>query len=240
MRILLLADIHSNLTALRAVLEDADKKSFDKIAFLGDLIDYGMRPNETVALIRQLELKLCCSLWGNHERALFANETDRFASQRGVDCSVFTKKNLTVETIEYLQRMSRNGFYDWEAEGCRCLFIHGSLQDPFWKEIAPGMQGEGYRAYDFVFSGHSHRPHFFENYYEVDCPAMRNRKKTVFINPGSVGQPRNHNKRAQYGIFDTKTESMEFCAVSYDIEAEQSLYTEEIHSFYKERLARGI
>ena len=71
-------------------------------------------------------------------------------------------------------------------------------------------------------------------------PLMRNNKKTVFINPGSVGQPRNHNPRAQYAILDTETGECQLLSAEYDIAYEQSLYQEEIDPFYKERLERGV
>ena len=61
----------------------------------------------------------------------------------------------------------------------------------------------------------------------------RFKKKTVFLNPGSVGQPRNHNSAAQFAILDSETEEIHFVKVEYDIEKEQSLYNGEIDDFYK-------
>ena len=66
------------------------------------------------------------------------------------------------------------------------------------------------------------------------------RKKTVFINPGSVGQPRNHNPYAQYGILDTQTQNYEHRSVRYDVDKEQALFDPRVDSFYKERLKKGI
>lgn len=65
-------------------------------------------------------------------------------------------------------------------------------------------------------------------------------KKTVFINPGSVGQPRNQNPRAQYVYIEVDSGSVHFNAVSYDIESERNLYPDGIDPFYKDRILTGI
>ena len=81
--------------------------------------------------------------------------------------------------------------------------MHGSIEEVFWESIVPEEKHIGYEKYDFVISGHSHRSHVFSEFYYDNNEIMRNEKKTVFLNPGSVGQPRNHNPRAQYAIWDT-------------------------------------
>lgn len=105
------------------------------------------------------------------------------------------------------------------------------------QEIA---QNADYARYDFVLCGHSHVPHLTEHFYSVQNPDYRNKKRVVFINPGSVGQPRNHNPRAQYAYFDTDTEAIHFNSAAYDIESERSLYPSDLDEFYSERLVRGI
>ena len=64
--------------------------------------------------------------------------------------------------------------------------------------------------------------------------------KTLFINPGSIGQPRNLNSNAQFCVIDTMTQSVDFCSLKYDIERESKLYTNEIDSYYRDRLYKGI
>ena len=63
---------------------------------------------------------------------------------------------------------------------------------------------------------------------------------TVFINPGSVGQPRNHNPNAHFAIWDTDDESVELLTVKYDIESEIKKFTDDVDVFYKERIRKGI
>ena len=104
----------------------------------------------------------------------------------------------------------------------------------------PGQDLREYKKYDYVFSGHSHLPHIFGEYYYVDNIEYRNKKRTMFINPGSVGQPRNHNPRAQFVLWDTETDEFKMCAVDYNIEREQKAFSDKIDSFYKKRLLTGV
>ena len=64
-------------------------------------------------------------------------------------------------------------------------------------------------------------------------------EKVVFINPGSVGQPRNHNPKAQYAILDTE-KGVSLISVPYDVKFEQSLYNDQVDPFYSERLTNGV
>ena len=124
--------------------------------------------------------------------------------------------------------------------GLKGLAVHGSLEDNYWKAIGPqNLRGE-YADYDMVFGGHSHYSHVFTKFYPVENPELRNKKAVIFINPGSVGQPRNINPCAQFGILNTATTEYEHVCVPYDIVAEQELYTDEVDVFYKDRLTLGI
>ena len=69
---------------------------------------------------------------------------------------------------------------------------------------------------------------------------MRNKKAVLFINPGSVGQPRNQNPCAQYAVLSLPSRSVELRSVEYDIEYEQSLFVPEVDAFYRDRLGKGI
>ena len=62
----------------------------------------------------------------------------------------------------------------------------------------------------------------------------------MFVNPGSVGQPRNCNPNAQYAVVDFETASVSFESVAYDVKLEQSLFTEVLHPYYRDRLEKGI
>lgn len=241
MRLLLLSDLHANLSALKAVFQMAEQKSFDAIVCLGDVIDYGMRPNETIEYLLRYESRLCCAVWGNHEKAVVDHNFQRFSTSRGAVCARLTIEQLTPASLAFINgRMSHAGYQELDFHGLRCLAIHGSLADPYWGYIYPGVQESCYLPYDVVFSGHSHRPHLFEQYYCVDVPALRNQKRVRFFNPGSVGQPRNQNPNAQCGLYDTESEAFEFLSVPYDIDVEQKLYHGQVAQFYRDRLKLGL
>lgn len=240
-KLFILSDIHGNMTALKAVLKDVQQFGPDAVAVLGDVIDYGMRSNEAVAQLEELPLPKVCYLWGNHEYAILKNYFSGFSSARGERCARFTAAGLTEETRQILmQADGRCGWAAFSFGGFRFLAVHGSLQDPFWKAITPQGPFEGYEAYDYVLSGHSHVAQAFPVFYDTGHSEMRGKKRTIFINPGSVGQPRNHDPRAQYILLDTE-QGLCFRTVDYDIPAEQMLYRNgEVDVFYRDRLAYGI
>lgn len=247
MEIAILSDIHGNCSALESVLNDIKANhNPDAIALLGDLIDYGMRSNEAISMVKSIDIPLICNIWGNHEQAIIDEDYQRFSSERGVLSAKNTKKNLSEDSVAYLtSTMDRSGMAEFEFGGKKFLAVHGSLTDPYWKAIFPdrgnGTDGAfaGYEGYDYVLSGHSHFAHAFDYFYKVDNPEYRNKKKVVFINPGSVGQPRNHNPKAQYAILDN-CKGVSLISVPYDIEYEQSLFTDEVDSFYRDRLTNGV
>lgn len=242
MKALILSDIHGNINALNAVLNKTLKdNSIEACVLLGDIIDYGMHSNEVIQKIQSLNYSLLCNIRGNHEEAIIQKDYSRFSSERGKESARYTRSILNEESWDYITNvMTCAGKYEFEMDGRKCLAVHGSLQDEYWKSINPDVDPEPYAEYDFVFSGHSHLPHFFEKYIKTDNPITRNKKKIMFINPGSVGQPRNINNFAQYVVLDTNTEEVLMGKEKYNIKEEQRAYHEQVDNFYKERLELGV
>lgn len=244
-RFIVLSDIHGNLSALKAVISDFESRGYnpDGIIILGDNINYGMRPNEVVEKLRQLSerYKVIVNIFGNHEKALIDGDTSYFSTERGKKVLDFTRNLLTEESRDYIHRLTKEGFQELIIEGKKILFIHGSLSDPYWGKLNKDtVNDEAYEEFDFVISGHSHIPYLIEHFHTTDNPEYRNKKRTVFLNPGSVGQPRNHNPRAQYLYMEISSETFHFNSVAYDIEKERALFTEEVDTFYSDRLIKGI
>ena len=243
---LILSDVHGNVSAFDAVLEDCGNEEFEGIIILGDLIDYGMRSNEIISKLSGLgetlwKGKILSNIHGNHERILLDGDLTKLSSERGRDMARYTANSMDCWSMEYIRKqMNSTPSYEFDIEGLKCLAIHGSLADEYWKAISPGELGGNYAEYDMVFSGHSHLPHYFNHFYPSDDSKMRNRKSVTFINPGSVGQPRNQNPMAQYAVLSLPSRRVELRAVEYDVEYEQSLYPEEIDKFYRDRLALGV
>ena len=240
-KVLIISDIHGNYTALESVLENVELTKTG-IILLGDLIDYGPRPNEVIELLKNKieQVSFSIAIWGNHEKAILENDFSSFSTLRGAECAKITRRKLNKESLHYIGQMNRQGKQEFYLGEYKCLAVHGSLEDSFWKSIFPENVHGDYREYDYVFSGHSHCPHTFTKFYDSNDSLYRNQKRTVFINPGAVGQPRNHNFRAAYALLDVESGAIELQNVRYDVKAEQELYGIEIDNFYKIRLERGI
>ena len=238
----ILSDIHGNLFALKEVIKDLNNQKINQIILLGDLIDYGMQSNEVVEFINnELSSKIICNIWGNHEKAILTHDFNHFSSKRGVESAKFTDSTLSEKSKKYLNNnLFHEGKYEFEIDGKSVLAVHGSLKDYYWKAIFPDNLNGNYSSFDIVLSGHSHYPHVFQHFYEVDNPSMRNKKAVLFINPGSVGQPRNLNPNAQYAILDTGTMSVELKSVKYPKEETMALYDGSVDDFYRKRLENGV
>ncbi len=241
--LILLSDIHANLSALESVISHFTRHyQAEGVILLGDIINYGMRPREVMSCLASLKLPILASIRGNHEQGIFDGDTKEFSTDRGRRALDFTRRMLGESGMRQLERMcAPTGTSELTIAGKRILLVHGSLDNPYWGKLTrENVPAEMYQDYDYVLSGHSHIPHLFEMMYPAERPLYRNRRRTVFVNPGSVGQPRNHNPRAQYAYLDIAADTVHFNSVEYDIDLEQSLYTPDIDPFYRERLTRGI
>lgn len=234
MKIAILSDIHANLSALEKVLSHCQNHYKDiSYIHLGDCIDYGMRPNETINKLLSIQDKIIVNLKGNHERALCGFEKDRFSSKRGAEANLYTKSILTDKSKDYINKMSDN-VCEFEFNNKKILCIHGDLTDTFWGKMDnEEILSDKYLKYDYVISGHTHIS---------SLRTIINKEKThktLFINPGSVGQPRNLNPNTQYCVIDLNNSSIEFHSLDYDIETETKLYKNEIDLYYRDRLYKG-
>ena len=240
--IAVLSDIHGNMYAFNSVLEDMKQFDIEGIIMLGDLIDYGMQSNDVVRFIQHdLRYKIICNIWGNHERAIVLDDYTKFSSRRGVNSAFHTSKLLSKDSYSYLKTsMNPEGIQELSLCGKRCLAVHGSLDDHYWKAISADSVYGDYQDYDLVFSGHSHYSHMFTKFYDANDPDRRNKHAVLFINPGSVGQPRNHNNNAQYALICLDNMSVYMRSVSYDIDAAMSLYDGSVDLFYRDRLINGV
>ena len=245
-KFLIFSDIHGNVSAFDAVLAECNNEDIAGIILLGDNIDYGMRSNEIISNLSRLRTgewkdKTIIEIWGNHEKLVVDNDLERLSTDRGRVMAKYTKQHLSEESVKYMHDvMERKGFTRFMLEGMHCLAVHGSQEDPYWKAIVPSSLKGDYSDYDIVFSGHSHYSHCFTAFYPTDNKDLRNKKAVLFINPGSIGQPRNQNPCAQYAVLSLPSKRVEMRAVEYDIKAEQDLYPAEIDEFYKNRLTLGV
>ncbi|MBQ3366851.1 MAG: metallophosphoesterase family protein [Acidaminococcaceae bacterium] len=243
---LILSDIHGNISAFDSVLSDCKEEDFTGVILLGDCIDYGMRSNETISMLQELisgkwKDKVLVNIWGNHEQLLTEKNLERLSSDRGRMIANYTAEHISGNSMAYiLTAMNRKGQECFKIHDLKCLAVHGSLEDYYWKAVSPDNARGDYSDFDIVFSGHSHYSHCFTKFYSTDNEELRNKKAVIFINPGSVGQPRNQNPCAQYAVLSLPSKRVELRCVPYDVEFEQSLFPDVLDAFYKTRLTKGI
>jgi predicted phosphodiesterase len=221
MRILVFSDIHSNLTALEAVLAAAG--NVDAYWCLGDLVGYGPDANECIALIRDLPNLVCVR--GNHDAATLGEVDQNTFNHEASLAITWTKRNLNAESQEFLLSLPEKRVLD------DITLVHGSPRNPVWDYIMDYMTAE--RMFQFFDTriclvGHTHVPAIWK---EADTDTSRglvlDYQKTKILtksilNPGSVGQPRDHDPRASFAIFDPQESLWELRRVSYNINEVQA------------------
>jgi diadenosine tetraphosphatase ApaH/serine/threonine PP2A family protein phosphatase len=226
MRYLLISDIHANLAAFEAVLEDS-AGLYDKVWCLGDMVGYGPDPNECVELLLTLD-HLCIA--GNHDWAVLGkldiddfNPDARFAS-------LWTRAELNSQVHDYLDNLPIA-----LVEDEIYTLVHGSPRHPIWEYILyPAVAQPNFRHFStpYCFVGHTHSPVIFMEAEEpgticdASVPDFNNGptqldQRRVIINPGSVGQPRDGDARAAYAILDTEKRTFAHRRVSYPVSVTQ-------------------
>lgn len=219
MRVVIVSDIHSNYVALETVLSAIG--SFDQLWNLGDTIGYGPRPNQCMAAVQHAAVMIA----GNHDLACINK----------VDLSDFNADARTAniwngEHLDDEHRAKLETLPPIEAIDERFLVAHGSPREPIWEYLLSRDQAnENFELFEqqVCFMGHSHVPLIFRKQRNGVCanPVMPPAGNTLeledgvryFINPGSVGQPRNQDPRSAYIILDTDASTVRFMRLEYDI-----------------------
>ncbi|MDZ4861712.1 MAG: metallophosphoesterase family protein [Candidatus Hydrogenedentes bacterium] len=219
MQIAIIADLHANLEATQAVFREIDTRKPDKIVCLGDLTGYNANPNEVVDLIRERDIPC---IMGNHDAAVCGLEDPWFF------------RAAAKQVIEWQMDVLRDDNRRWLAM-CpeqivfrgTCLGVHGSpsSRDDYiidWLDAMRQLEYLNGRDVTICFFGHSHRPSFFSEKGNTTVSNSSIRQfqaaNRYFVNPGAVGQPRDRDPRAAYGIYDTDRNTFEFCRIEYDID----------------------
>jgi len=223
MKILVISDIHANLTALETVLKAAG--DFDAAWCLGDLVGYGADLNECVERVRSLPNLLCVK--GNHDLAICNSDNLDVFNPEASEAIRISRKIATPQTIAYLQDLPEVITTDLVT------LSHGSPRNPIWEYILdPHEADQNFSQITtrFAFVGHSHLPLMFiepengqRSHRQFPAPGKQiNLSGRAILNPGSVGQPRDNDPRASFGLFDPEAMTWEIHRVEYDIAAVQA------------------
>ena len=241
MRILIISDIHANITALNTVLEMAG--SFDAVWCLGDLIGYGPDPNACVETIRNLPSLTC--IIGNHDAAALNHiDTTNFNPEARA-AIIWTQNQLTEANAEFLKSLPE------KIEICGVTLAHGSPRHPVWEYLLDNRTARhsfDYFTTDYCLVGHTHLPVLYmledDNYparLMVPEPntSLRLKPRSI-INPGSVGQPRDRDPRAAFAIYDPENATWEYRRVGYNIgDVQQRMVTAGLPDRHIARLSAG-
>jgi len=227
MRYLILSDIHGNLEALQAALADTPAATVDRVLVLGDLVGYGADPNAVTECIRQLAT--CSVIRGNHDKVATGLEpATRFnhLARRAVE---WTRDTLTADNHAWLRALPQGPLaVDDAVEIC-----HGT---PFDEDVYVFDDLEAGRALAaarrrLCFFGHTHVAAAFRAVHGVIQHAGGRRGAAAelrldgtdawLINCGAVGQPRDGDWRAAFGVLDTDARLVSLKRVPYDLATAQ-------------------
>lgn len=227
MRYLILSDIHANLTALDTALTAAGGR-WDKVVCLGDIVGYGPDPNEAIDRVRALG---CVTIRGNHDKAIAGlTEAEEF-NPIARAAMLWSREQLTDENLEFLKTLPYGPVF---VDGF-CI-VHGSIRDEDEYVFVPGQALEEmqFATTPLTFFGHTHRQGGFlrqgKGLGAINFDPTRKsligslaveQDAVYFLNPGSIGQPRDGDPRAAYAILDTDEHRVEYWRVSYDIASVQ-------------------
>ncbi len=245
-----ISDIHGNLDALEVVLADIERRNLPHLVCLGDIIGYGPDPLQCLDLV----IARCeWTLMGNHDFAVLYEPT---AFNASAESAAFWTRQQLEDEPDAAKRRKR-----WEFLGAlsirkdfgEAMCVHASPRRPINEYIFPDdvitaptkMTQIFERIEKRCFVGHTHVAGVFTDEPDFYPPADLNNqykfseKEKCVINPGSVGQPRDRDPRAAYGI--VRGDHVEFIRLEYNIQAviDKVEAVEELNDFLGQRLLEG-
>lgn len=243
MRVAVISDIHGNLPALNCVVEDIAKQNVSEIWCLGDIIGYGAKPWECWRVVREQLGALV--IRGNHEEMLFDEAQLVFFSHSAKAGVEFARKTVSESVRSEIKLLSQ----ELSMADNQIILAHGSLTDGgfnYVDSIADALWELNSTSAKLIIVGHTHKPHCFARMggeIKIGAELIHlNYRDRYLINPGSVGQPRDHDSRASYAILEIDGPAI-FCVwrrVNYPIaEAAEDIRHADLPASLAERLFFG-
>ncbi len=246
----ILSDIHGNLEAFQAVLDDIWKQGATEIVCLGDFVGYGPDPKECIDLASGFDI----ALKGNHEEALLTEFEGSNFNARARDSLDWTRDQLSPlneDRESNLRRWDFLGVLENSHREDGILFVHGTPRNPITEYLyprdiyRPEKLGSMMEGFDWLcFCGHTHVSGIWTEDMIYLTPREVNYryhlvKKKTMVNVGSVGQPRDGDRRASYVLFDGSR--VMFRKVEYNTRttARKIRAIPELDAFLAERLLEG-
>ena len=248
MRIAFVSDIHSNIEALQAVLDEIDREDISLIINLGDLVGYNASPGECVDLVQNRQI---ISILGNHDRAAMHLEFAEGFNILAYQAVVWSANTLSPEHKRFLENLQDTRLL-WD----RYLIFHGAPENPdayifylFQAKKVFNYMRKKTAGVRIAFFGHTHQRAVWQRDVRgkvssldiSEKPQLLDPEEMYLINPGSVGQPRESRCEATYLIFNNDPEMIQFRSVSYDLHSTQrKIRKAQLPEFLAERLAVGV
>ncbi len=241
MRYAVLSDVHSNLEALSAVLEEVKGLGYDRLVCLGDFVGYNADPSACLELLIE---RVDHAVIGNHDAAAVDPGIADYFNLAAQEAVQWTSRQLSPSEKGYLSSLP---FV--ERPQSDLLLVHGSPSDPeLWSYVTSLLEAHfEFGRFDerICLFGHSHLAMGFVR--EEGGSVRMFKEDVVFeegkrylINPGSVGQPRDGDPRAAFGMLDLERGRFEFHRVEYDIAtAQEKVLRAGLPSGLAARLASG-
>ncbi len=229
MRIAVLSDIHSNLEALEAVLNQIKLQRIKTIWVAGDTIGYGANPNEVLTLLRK---EGAVMIAGDHERQVLTLDELKWFNEYAQKALIYTNRVLTEENKAFLATLKET--HEETIEDRKIFMVHGSPNSPLKEYVYATMPDANFLAMlnktkaNILIMGHTHQPF------------VRRISGRLVVNPGSVGQPRDNSPTSEYCILDPMYMQATIQRVKYDINtASKKIISAGLPRYLAERLFQG-
>jgi len=241
MKYVIISDIHGNLEAFQSVLSWIHSyEEIDKVVCLGDIVGYGADPGECIELTRGISDIIIA---GNHDFAAVGKTDIDFFNPVAKEAAIWTGGILSTEHINFLKSLPLVG------KTSDVHFVHSSLYNPDeWRYLLDLHNAQiDFRIMkkDILFVGHSHIPLVFEDRNGkinliTDPEINLEQNAKYIINPGSVGQPRDHDPRASFAVFDSEDRYLKIIRLDYNIQkAQMKIRAAGLPEILAERLSYG-